>query len=83
MIYSVSQPKIIVGSSENWKAVYKPRKGDGADSIAYPWSGKIKWRHIFSQPNLQSVDLLIEDKYVNMLDKDSSKKVVGILMVES
>lgn len=77
MVYSVNQPKIIVGSSKNWKVVYKPRKGDEADSISYPWAGKIKWRHLFTQSDLQSIDLLIENRYVNMLDKDSSKKGNG------
>lgn len=33
------------GSSENWSAVYKPRKGDEADTEKYPWIGTIKWKN--------------------------------------
>ncbi|MBC2315326.1 hypothetical protein HCC18_00585 [Listeria booriae] len=41
---SFSQPPILKGSSENWSAVYKPRKGDEADTEKYPWIGTIKWK---------------------------------------
>ncbi|MBC1890975.1 hypothetical protein [Listeria booriae] len=41
---SFSQPPILKGSSENWSAVYKPRKGDEADTEKYPWMGTIKWK---------------------------------------
>lgn len=77
LIFSAFQPAIIVGESDNWKVVYKPRKGTEADSIAYPWTGKIKWRHMFSEPQIESVDLWIDNKYVNDLDKDAAKKGNG------
>ncbi|MBC2077977.1 hypothetical protein HCA99_01955 [Listeria booriae] len=41
---SFSQPPILKGSSENWSAVYKPRKGDEEDTEKYPWMGTIKWK---------------------------------------
>lgn len=77
LIFSAFQPAIIVGESDHWKVVYKPRKGTEADSIAYPWTGKIKWRHMFSEPQIESVDLWIDNKYVNDLDKDAAKKGNG------
>lgn len=78
LIFSAFQPAIIVGESDHWKAVYKPRKGmDGVDTERYPWSGKIKWRHFFSEPQIESVDLWINNKYVNELDRDATKKGNG------
>lgn len=78
LIFSAFQPAIIVGESDHWKAVYKPRKGmDGVDTEGYPWSGKIKWRHFFSEPQIESVDLWINNKYVNELDRDATKKGNG------
>lgn len=78
ILYSVNQPASIVGKSENWKATYKPRKGmDGVDSISYPWYGRIKWRHMFREPQIYSVDLLIDNKYVNKYVKADAKKGGG------
>ncbi|AQY50641.1 hypothetical protein PWEIH_15353 [Listeria weihenstephanensis FSL R9-0317] len=54
---SLNQPPILKGSSENWSIVYKPRKGDEADTEKYPWRGVIKWR------NMNDVKLLkVEQK---------------------
>lgn len=50
---------------------------DGVDTERYPWSGKIKWRHSFSEPQIESVDLWIDNKYVNELDRDAAKKGNG------
>lgn len=78
LIFSAFQPAIIIGESDNWKVVYKPRKGmDGVDTERYPWNGKIKWRHSFSEPQIESVDLWIDNKYVNELDRDAAKKGNG------
>ncbi|MBA3924815.1 hypothetical protein [Listeria rustica] len=43
---SLNQPQILKGSSENWSVLYKPRKGDEADTEKYPWMGVIKWRNM-------------------------------------
>lgn len=77
LIFSYTQPAIIIGESKHWKAVYKPRKGDEADSIAYPWTGKIKWQDKSTEPHIQAVDSLVDNVYVNELDKDSAKKGNG------
>lgn len=50
---------------------------DSVDTERYPWSGKIKWRHSFSEPQIESVDLWIDNKYVNELDRDATKKGNG------
>ncbi|MBC1209947.1 hypothetical protein HB815_03300 [Listeria booriae] len=76
-IFSLNQPAIIVGKSRDWKVVYEPRKGDVADSEEYPWSGKVIWRHLIGEPEIVSVDLLIEGKYINDVDADATKKGNG------
>ncbi|MBC2315325.1 hypothetical protein HCC18_00580 [Listeria booriae] len=77
VFFSLSQPAIIVGKSDDWKVVYKPRKGGVTDSEEYPWEGKITWRHIMGEPKILSVDLLIDGKYINDLDADAAKKGNG------
>ncbi|STY42763.1 Uncharacterised protein [Listeria grayi] len=73
-IFSAFQPAIIIGESDNWKATYKPRKGDAADSISYPWNGRITWKNKEGNLKLLAVDGSYEGAYKEILDKDASVK---------
>lgn len=72
-IFSAFQPAIIIGESDHWKATYKPRKGDAADSISYPWNGRITWKNKEGNLKLLAVDGLYEGSYKEILDKDASE----------
>ncbi|EUJ27109.1 Uncharacterised protein [Listeria grayi] len=77
-IFSAFQPAIIIGESDNWKAAYKPRKGmDGVDTERYPWNGKITWQNAGSEPEIESVDLLTDNKYQNKYMKTDAEKGGG------
>lgn len=63
------QPPILKGNSENWSVVYKPRKGDEADTEKYPWTGVIKWRKT-GKVKLLKIEQIDGTKKYPLFDKE-------------